>query len=673
MAEETELIRVAFQGTDMFLRLAGAGVKEGLKFLKFLLTAAPNTYRWWQETADKALKKKLTKAEYKIIKNKQKVVSGSMDLNKFMKVFGSEERTLLQIPYDSARNFADLAEKNNLTYAVMPDLNPVDGMFQIMVPNQQADIYKLILESMIKEEIKRNEETVKELRNELQTVEKERAACVRERKAMESDGRTETEPEKYQELIDRIDELNLTREQITDEIEKVSHLHSGEITYEDYMKTNPFAINHTDMYAEMLDEGIEPQQITKLEDFLVFIQKNKNVNGQEVSFENAVTDVAKLVDTGKEIVITDADHPENYIRASSYVKEYENGEPFVCSEYNVYYNGLKQKCNEFKHGEFLHFSDGKSVNKSDAGNEHWINMKKEMQEKSGLGSEVLVFNSLKEYEIFANKSKEGIVKGTEYFVSQDVPNIAIRRDELGTTANRYILLKNGEETKLVYDITKDTTPEIKEGYIRTINNEVRRENPEADLSHDWMFISGEAEFNNFAQIAKKKTMDKEELKREFEQAVGKEAEPIKETLKVQEEISGNVLILPQENLMVQENEREHPDTYFVYSGDMNYQIEIPVDKVKVDSLQNRIVILKEGESLEATERNGTRTYPVTCQKDMNAFLQNTEVFAKSSRSKAEERKSTTKSKNSFNAFNQRSYDYDESFEKQLLGNGMERK
>lgn len=664
MAEETQLISVAFQGTDMFFRLAGAGAKEALKFLKFLVTVAPNTYRWWQETADKALKKKLTKEEYKIIKSKQKVRIGSMDLTKFMKVFSSEERTLLQIPYDSAENFAELAGKNKLTYAVMPDLNPSDGMFQTMVPNSQADIYKLILESMVKDEMSRNEEKVKELEKELKDVEKERVVFVKEKRVMEADGRKEAEPEKYQQLLDRIDELELTKKQITDEIGKTNRLHSGVITYEDYMKTNPFAMNHADMYTEMLNEGIEPQQTTNLENFLTFSRKNREVKGQAVPYEKIVEDAAKFVDTGKEIVITDAAHPENYIRASAYVKETMDGEPFVCSEFNVYNNGIKQKCNEFSHGEFLHYSDGRARNKSTVGDEHWTNIKREMQEKTGLGSEVLVFNSTKEYEIFAKMNQGEIIKGTEYFVNQGVPGIAIRKDEIGITANRYVLLKNGEETKMVYDITEDTTPEIKEGYIRTINNEIRRENPEADISHDWMLISGETEFKNFAQIAKKKSISKEELKEEFEQAVGKEAELIKETIKQQEEVSGNILVLPQENMMIQENEQEHPATYFVYSNDMRYQIKIPSDRVKVDSQQNRIVILKEGESLEATEVNGTRTYPVLNKKDMNNFMESTGLFADR---EERNRKVNTKNKNSFNDFHQRTYDW-EKLEKELLTN-----
>lgn len=119
--EEAELIKVAFQGSEMCLRLAGTGLKEALKFIKFLIMIAPNTYRWWQETTDKAMKKEITKAEYDIIMARKEVIAGSMDLNKFLKVYASEERTMLSIPDGSAKLFNELATKNNLTYALMPD------------------------------------------------------------------------------------------------------------------------------------------------------------------------------------------------------------------------------------------------------------------------------------------------------------------------------------------------------------------------------------------------------------------------------------------------------------------------------------------------------------------------------------------------------------------------
>lgn len=656
MAEEVELIRVAFQGTEMLLRIAGAGLKEALKFLKFLVTAGPNCYRWWNETAERAIKKKLAQAEYELIKEKKEVIAGSMDLNKFMRVYDSEERTMLAIPDASAGLFAELAKKNNLTYALLPDLNLSDGMFQTMVPCSQADIYKALLESMIKEEQKNMKKRLDTLETELKQVEEQKALILNEKKEMEADERNETEPEKYQELLDKLEELELTKDQLETEIEETGRLYSSEITYEDYMKTNSFAFEHADLFSEMMDEGIEPQKISTLSEFLT-PSREKAVTGQPETFEKAISGVAKTVDTGKEVVITDAEHPENYICGTAYTKERDNGDPFVCSTYEVFKDNIKQKCDEFKHGEFTHYSDGKAANSSQEGTDHWENMKQEMREKSGLSDKVLVFDSVKAYEAFKNKDE--IIKGTEYCISPE-PSLAVRRDRAASGENRYMVLINGEETKLSFMITKATTEGEKQGYVNVINKEIEKINPDVDLKQEWQHISGSEEYKNFVPIAKKKTLGKEELKEAFEQALGQEAESVKETLQMQEEAPKNILVLPAESLMLKENE---PDMYYVYSKNMEYEIKIPRDQVKADSSRNRIVLLQEGETLTAAARNKNQSYPVGNQKDMEDFRKNTGVFAEGRQNK----EGYTKSKNQFNNFQQRQHDYAQ-MEKELLGN-----
>lgn len=646
--EEVELIRVAFQGTEMLLRTAGAGLKEALKFLKFLVTAGPNCYRWWNETAERAIKKKLAQAEYDIIKEKKEVIAGSMDLNKFMRVYDSEERTMLAIPDASAGLFADLAEKNNLTYALLPDLNLSDGMFQVMVPCSQADVYKAMLESMIKEERKNIKTRLAMLETELKQVEEQKVLTLSEKKEMEADKRNETEPEKYQELLDKLEELDLTKEQIETEIEETDKLYSSEITYEEYMKTNSFAFEHADLFSEMMDEGIEPQKISTLSEFLT-PSKEKVAAGQMETFEKAISEVAKTVDTGKEVVITDAEHPENYIRGTAYTRERDNGDPFVCSTYEVYKDNIKQKCDEFKHGEFTHYSDGKAVNSSPEGEEHWENMKQEMREKTGLSDKVLVFDSMASYAAFKNPDE--IKKGTEYFISPE-PSLAVRRDRTSSGENRYVVLIDGEETKLGFAITKATTDGEKQTYINVINKEIEKINPDADLKQEWQHISGEEEYKTFMQLAKKKTLGKEELKEAFEQALGPEAGSVKETLQMQEEAPKNILVLPEDSMLLRENE---PDVYYVYSKNMEYEIKVPKEQVKADSSGNRIILLREGEPLTAASRNKNRTYPIANQKDMEDFRKNTGVFAEAGEQR--DKQGYTKSKNQFNNFNQRNYDY----------------
>ncbi len=85
MADEAEIIKVAFQGSEMCLRTCGTAVKEALKFLKFLVCAGPNVYRWNQKAMEEHYRKEKNKAEWKEIKRqKSKLAEGELSLSKLM-------------------------------------------------------------------------------------------------------------------------------------------------------------------------------------------------------------------------------------------------------------------------------------------------------------------------------------------------------------------------------------------------------------------------------------------------------------------------------------------------------------------------------------------------------------------------------------------------------------
>jgi len=352
---------------------------------------------------------------------------------------------------------------------------------------------------------------------------------------------------------------------------------------------------------------------------------------KETDFEKAVESVAALVDTNKEVFITSKLNPNNYIKGVAYQKVNENGEPFVCSEYEVTAGGEKQKSEVFSHGEFLHYSDGKSKNSSNEGANHWQDMKDEMLKKTGIGSSVLVFSDKESYEKFVNSYKPGMEKGNEYLVNPDVSLAAVRKDKVrenGQTFNRYTLIVDGEDTKIKADIKKGMTEAEREAFIRVMKNEMKKLNPEADLNGKWQCIKGEEKFIEYTKLAKLHIpSDKEELIKDFKAVFGEKiSEEVKEQMTKPEKAEKNIVILPPENMFIWRDDKEQPQTYTLFSNDRNYSITIPAEQVKLDEDKNRIVILSEGESLTAQDKNSHKLTAVKNQKDMDAFINNKDVF-----------------------------------------------
>ena len=115
MGEEIEIIKVAMQGTEMSFRLAGTSTKEALKFLKFIVTLIPNISEWLRETSDKNIRRKMTKAEWKKIKEGMKdTISGQVDFKKLVDKFGHDGITCLNIPDQSLSSFSKYANSEEL-------------------------------------------------------------------------------------------------------------------------------------------------------------------------------------------------------------------------------------------------------------------------------------------------------------------------------------------------------------------------------------------------------------------------------------------------------------------------------------------------------------------------------------------------------------------------------
>ena len=298
MADEAEIIKVAFQGSEMCLRTCGTATKEALKFLKFLVCVIPNIFRWNHESKEKKFRKKITKAEWKEIKRqKMKLKDGEVSLDKLMERYKNTELTLLSIPESSAERFAGLAKKYDLSYSILPDLNVEDGVFQVMVPAVQADLYNTILQTLVKEEQQEKEVTAAYVKEEIRRTKEEKAEAAAEKKKMEQEGTDKENPERYKDVCGTIDACDRKIADFEQELETLGQTESKEITYEDYMNTNRQAFDHQDLFMDLEDQGVALAGTERVSGFVkmpgreepVESQSQNQKNGREISFEEAVT------------------------------------------------------------------------------------------------------------------------------------------------------------------------------------------------------------------------------------------------------------------------------------------------------------------------------------------------------------------------------------------------
>ena len=82
------------------------------------------------------------------------------------------------------------------------------------------------------------------------------------------------------------------------------------------------------------------------------------------------------------------------------------GHKYLQTRFDLKINGKSQRCSEFDHGQFLHYSGLDGENESDAGRKHWINMKNELKEKGRFSDDLLIFPDKEQYERYASYMKE---------------------------------------------------------------------------------------------------------------------------------------------------------------------------------------------------------------------------------------------------------------------------
>lgn len=652
MADEAEIIKVAFQGSEMCLRTCGTATKEALKFLKFLVCVIPNIFRWNHESKEKKFRKKISKAEWKEIKRqKMKLKDGEVSLGEMMERYKNTELTLLSIPESSAERFAELAKKYNLHYSILPDLNVEDGVFQVMVPAVQADLYNTILQTLVREEQQEKEVTAAYVEEEIRRTREEKIKAATEKKQMEQEGTDRKDPEHYKEVCGTIDACDRRMADLEEELETLGHMESKEITYEDYMNTNQQAMNHQDLFMDLKEQGVALAGTERVSGFVkmpgreesVESQSQNRQTGRAISFEEAVTDVTARKEIKEPVFVCDRNHPENYMEVTARLENMED-RSYINTEFKVFHNGEEQRCEEFSHGKFTHYSDRNAKNSSPAGDEHWKNMQKEMKEKGGFGAQLLLFESKEEYNKFleqnASPPEVSILPGDQYLTNPSMPDLGIRRDKVldehGTvTAHRYTLMKDGADTKVTLDLGNTTPEESRLLFLRHVNEEIRREYPEADVREAWMVLGDTEDFNIYQESVKKNVRsDKENLKEEFQSALGENGEPLKQQMnresrvQAEQEKKQTVLKVPSQSILtLKRNKKGNPaDDVLLYSADLSYSIKIEkkdVHKIKKDMDGTSLILLEEGESLKAVDRYSKREIgTITSQNELSDFLEN---------------------------------------------------
>ncbi len=272
--EEIEIVRVAMQGGEMVFRVGKDALKDVLKFAKWLLLLLPNARQWYEQQSDQRMRHKINKEEYREIKRlNRELQAGAVPLDKFIQRYHQEERTILNIPESCMGEFSKNAKgkgrgKKGLSYAVLPDLNLADGMFQVMVPNSQLDVARSLLEHLTSIREKEQESQIAAAQREYDLAEqKEKEASALKSHAGRT-GLPVSAPEDYQELCRKQEEAAKEKLQAELSLQKVRGMLPAEMSIEEYMATNPLVFNHADIANELVKEEIPISETMTVRTFL---------------------------------------------------------------------------------------------------------------------------------------------------------------------------------------------------------------------------------------------------------------------------------------------------------------------------------------------------------------------------------------------------------------------
>lgn len=131
---------------------------------------------------------------------------------------------------------------------------------------------------------------------------------------------------------------------------------------------------------------------------------------KKTDFEEIIEELSQYRKNTPPVYLCKQNEPESYIEVSWEIRKNEGGKDFLNTQYRVFNNGEEQKCDEFPHGKFWHFTQKSGQASSGRGKEHWDKLIEEMKTKGGFDDEILVFENEQEY----NNYKEQVGRVREY-------------------------------------------------------------------------------------------------------------------------------------------------------------------------------------------------------------------------------------------------------------------
>lgn len=157
-----------------------------------------------------------------------------------------------------------------------------------------------------------------------------------------------------------------------------------------------------------------------------------------LTFDQTMDNFSKRSERGEEaIYVCDRLNPKNHMEITSHIEKHEDRE-YLNTNYRLFSDGIEQKCSEFSHGKFTHMSRMDGSNESEAGEKHWQNMKKELQQKGHFSDDLVVFSSEKEYsDYLAGMDEMTAQKATDKWYFDMGKNFKERKEVLTEELGKY--------------------------------------------------------------------------------------------------------------------------------------------------------------------------------------------------------------------------------------------
>ncbi len=354
LGSAVQLLQVSLHGVE----LAGKATLETIRMLQrfalFLESMAKLIGR-----GGKAVGKAPGKLKY----HKKR---GKTNIDNLKKKGGTIE--VISISEKDYDNFQKKAKKWGILFSKNPTFKK-DAVVYVSYAAEQAPVMEKILEAMKKEKLDRFEKLAREESDKLNLKGRERKEFMESFVEMKLHG-YETENVKCS---------------IEEYFQKSGLMDCTDQEFDQIMK---------EKFGSIYEEEVEKWQ-TDL--------KKKN-------FEETVNELSSWRKNSPPVYLCEKGEPDTYIKVSWDIrKNSDNGREYLNTEYEVFKDGIKQKCDEFAHGRFSHYTHKNGEASSDFGMEHWNNVIVEMKEKGGFSDEILFFQTKEEFEDYKNnlaKQKE---------------------------------------------------------------------------------------------------------------------------------------------------------------------------------------------------------------------------------------------------------------------------